>query len=231
MMLKKIWNHNLKFIFDDVLIRVSTVLILLVMICSLMGGVVFFTALTFFLSMTLHELGHMLAIKLVGGGGVNELKIGILEAYVKWEYDAAALSNKDHVIVSLAGPLANVIIAMIAWTVLQNPYAQIAIIFNTILAFTNLSPIGFSDGHQAISIMLHGKMADNSFRRIRVSVTIVIQLIACVWAAWVCGILIVHSPAGFAILLLIIAICTLPATLYLIRRENKLCQRMEIWQE
>ncbi|MCC6058559.1 MAG: site-2 protease family protein [Desulfurococcaceae archaeon] len=94
-------------------------------------------------------LGLLLAlvISIASRGSVVSAAPGDVEVYLPW------YSPRADLFISLAGPLANIVIALIStaiYTYTRIDYIYIVGYINTILAFFNLLPIPPLDGYKAI---------------------------------------------------------------------------------
>lgn len=94
-------------------------------------------------AMILHECGHIVTAKVCG---VKVKKVGVsrLGLYTVREPGPPRLN----LIVSLAGPLANLLLAVVLWPVLPS-FAQV----NLIAGLFNLVPLQNSDGDRVMRIL------------------------------------------------------------------------------
>jgi stage IV sporulation protein FB len=99
-----------------------------------------------------HELGHFIAMKAYGYKDVNMFFVPLIGAYVTGE--AQQLSQRNRIVVLLAGPVPGMLFGLACWWLVQNnllgeQWSQVAIMFVVLNAF-NLLPISPMDGGQVM---------------------------------------------------------------------------------
>ncbi|QNK60036.1 M50 family metallopeptidase [Paenibacillus sp. PAMC21692] len=135
-------------------------LFVMIMMASAITG--YFAELTvLFLSVIVHELGHVFAAKSFGWR-IKEVKLlpfgGVAEV------EAGGAGAREEALVALAGPLQNVWMGLLAWTcgvtgLWSEPWADYVVQANMMIALFNLLPIHPLDGgklsHSMISVFLN----------------------------------------------------------------------------
>ncbi len=101
----------------------------------------------------LHETGHLLAIKKVGGkiGRVDIMPLGARIVTV------GITSHTDDIKVYLSGPFANVLFFVLSLPfgiAVRSPYVLYFSLCNLFLAFVNLLPISGNDGYNALTAFI-----------------------------------------------------------------------------
>ena len=101
----------------------------------------------------LHELGHIAAACLLDVG-ISEFTFGALGARLL--LSDKVYSYRQEIILSAAGPISNVIFALLAYVLLDGEKPEIFITFSLFLAILNLLPIRTFDGGRIFEcILLH----------------------------------------------------------------------------
>lgn len=121
----------------------------------------------------LHEIGHFLAMLAVGDRPTR-ICLGVFG--VRAEHNAVPLSYEKAAIISLAGPLTNVLCAL----VFQRMGAAQAALIHSVLAGFHLLPIAAVDGGEALQLLLSLAMEEEQAHRavLRISVGILFPLAA-----------------------------------------------------
>lgn len=102
----------------------------------------------------IHELGHMLAGMLLG---LKVKTLGIMPFGVSIEfesYEERKIVDKKRIIIALAGPITNALIAITSYFTYKNP---IIIYSNILIAIFNLLPIYPLDGGRILKSYIHSK--------------------------------------------------------------------------
>ena len=104
----------------------------------------------------LHESGHLLAIRMVGGkiGRVDIMPLGARIITV------GITSHINDVNVYLSGPLANILFFVLSFPLaltVNSPYVLYFSLCNMFLAFVNLLPISGNDGYCAVIALVSQK--------------------------------------------------------------------------
>ncbi|MFL5752575.1 MAG: site-2 protease family protein [Bacteroidia bacterium] len=141
-----------------------------------------FNALSLVLVLTIHELGHFMAMKYFGYHDVQMMFMPLLGAYVSGEKEKK--TEFQRVVVSLAGPVPGIILGFLLTFVCitadlpqLQPMANIFIFLN---AF-NLLPVIPLDGGRLIETLFAGS------KEIILTVFIVISILLIVFLAWALG--------------------------------------------
>ena len=92
----------------------------------------------------LHELGHIIAIYLTRAGKVTGFVLNWKVAGVKWDWDG---NMRKRFIVTMSGPLANIIIGILLWGSL---FGDINLIFGLL---NLLIPMKVADGYRALEAL------------------------------------------------------------------------------
>lgn len=99
-----------------------------------------------FLAMTAHELVHIFFITLFKGS-INQINLSISQIHIISQKDY--LKNFEKVIISLSGPLLNLIFALISYK-----YNKDFMATNLVIGIFQLLPIVTLDGGEAMSVIL-----------------------------------------------------------------------------
>ena len=99
-----------------------------------------------FVCCLLHETGHLLCMKAVGCK-IKGVAFGVYGMRIDSELP---LSFKKEALVALGGPLVNIILAVVGFTLDNRMFA----IVNTAVAVFNLIPVESTDGHIALKSLL-----------------------------------------------------------------------------
>ncbi len=91
----------------------------------------------------LHEVGHLIAASLCGVR-VKRVGVSLTGFYIVRE----AGSRAANIAISLSGPLANLLVAVLAWHPLYY-FAQV----NLILGLCNLLPVSGTDGQRVLGML------------------------------------------------------------------------------
>lgn len=123
-------------------IRISFFALLMLLALALSNSVISLAA---FVAATLHELGHIFAAKLFKTD-LGELKLGIFGASLS--IDSSMTSYKTEIAVALAGPLTNLLCALLTCSSYcrQSSFFEYFFVCSLFLAFLNLLPITDLDG-------------------------------------------------------------------------------------
>lgn len=103
------------------------------------------------LAATLHELGHIAAARLLRVR-ISEFTFGALGA--RLHLADKIYSYRQEIILSAAGPISNIIFALISYISLNGEYSKIFITFSLFLAILNLLPIRTFDGGRIFECIL-----------------------------------------------------------------------------
>lgn len=151
-------------------------LFVVVMLASAMTGY-FAELLTLFLIVLVHELGHVIAargfgwrireVKLLPFGGVAEVE------------DAGGISAKEEALVAMAGPLQNVWMGVLAWSlgalgIWDGDWGNYVAQANAMIALFNLLPIHPLDGGKLLQALL--SCVFNYYRMLQITARISIAL-------------------------------------------------------
>jgi stage IV sporulation protein FB len=103
----------------------------------------------------IHELGHFIAMKLFGYKDVGMFFVPFLGAFVSGE--AQNLSQRNRVVVLLAGPVPGILLGLVGWWLLQNgqldySWKKACLIF-VLLNGVNLLPVSPMDGGQIVETL------------------------------------------------------------------------------
>lgn len=101
-----------------------------------------------FVAVFMHEIGHYIALKLCG---INRLEISFILASVKISTEEQ-MSNKTSVIISVAGPIANLILSI--FVLINNYYVKYFGVANFILFIFNSLPVANLDGGDLLKYLL-----------------------------------------------------------------------------
>ena len=112
-------------------------------------------------SLLLHELAHILLVK-VFGGKVSGFRLGLPGATL-WVRGVYRFKPRERYAVYLAGPGVNAIIALAAWKSAQFLYEppeilQYVFLYNIVLCVFNLLPVFPLDGGRVLQIFLGNRM-------------------------------------------------------------------------
>lgn len=126
----------------------------------------------FILAALIHECGHIIAIKGVGGS-IKRVDIMPLCARI---VTGGAMPHKADMLIFLSGPTANIIMFLLYLPFLfvsNSPFVWYFAFVNLFLALINLLPIPGNDGYRAIESFFHIRSGEETVaRRMRiVSVT------------------------------------------------------------
>jgi stage IV sporulation protein FB len=131
----------------------------------------------------LHEVGHLITLKVMRAE-IEEISFKAFGVNIKLR-STVSLDYKQEIIVSLAGPLANLIVAAIAYLLSfigfhSEQFLAICAI-NIIVAVFNLLPVTPLDGGRALECLMLSRYAYLSVQRIMVVISIIFILpLACV---------------------------------------------------
>ena len=89
----------------------------------------------------LHELGHIIAIYLTRAGKVTGFVLNWKVAGVKWDWHG---DRKKRFIVTMSGPLANIIIGILFYA---TPFGDLNFVFGLL---NLLIPVKVADGYRAL---------------------------------------------------------------------------------
>ncbi len=122
----------------------------------------------------LHEFAHIVVGKILGYD-FNEIKLNLYGAMVKSEN---SFKEKDEILISLAGPIFNIIFALILvglWWVFPSLYNNTCILFqaNVAMAIFNLLPLYPLDAGRVVYISLKTKYSKKIAKIILKTLTIV----------------------------------------------------------
>ncbi len=140
-----------------------------------------FLPLAYFLVAILHELGHLIAMKTVGKKieGVRFVGFGIQIQ------NGTLLSYKEEILISLAGPMANIVLAAaltVVFVFIDVPWVFNLIITNLCFAILNLLPLPPLDGYKVCRNLIHEHYAyykAAKITRVVIAVTISILSMFC----------------------------------------------------
>ena len=123
-------------------IRVSFFALLMLVALILSGSGISLAALV---AAVLHELGHILAAKMLNTH-LGELKLGIFGASLS--IDSAVTSYKNEIAVAIAGPLTNLLCALLIYCTvgIEDRFFEAFFVCSLFLALLNLLPISDLDG-------------------------------------------------------------------------------------
>ncbi len=110
------------------------------------------------ISAALHEAGHIVALKMAGAK-IQNITVVPFGAEIRTDVDM--LPYKKELLVALAGPAANIILAVVLLLIYFLANSRVVMFFaacNLILAFINLVPVRTLDGSRALSAVLLEKM-------------------------------------------------------------------------
>ncbi|MBQ7339756.1 MAG: site-2 protease family protein [Clostridia bacterium] len=135
-------------------IKVHPLFILLFLYSAFTSKILIFLVCT--LTAVAHELGHSIVAE-IKGYKLNKITLMPFGAIVQGNFDKPFI--KDDVIISLAGPLTNLLIAVLfvaSWWVypLSYPYTEIAMQANLSMAIVNLLPALPLDGGRILCALL-----------------------------------------------------------------------------
>lgn len=124
---------------------------------------------------SLHELGHLLAMKLSG----CQIKQLSLEAMgIKIEKSSCDLSYKNEVIISLCGPLVNLVfIVLFIFLKKYFPVLSLPLNINLGLFFVNMLPCKALDGGRILMNILLSKFDTYKAEKIGVAVEVLVAII------------------------------------------------------
>ena len=100
----------------------------------------------FLFSVSLHELTHLIAIK-ISGAKVKEIRLSILGADIKPEYLPAYLGQ---LFIHISAPILNFFLFII----FKYKFPMFSAV-NFLIAFINLLPIGSLDGGNAVNVIIN----------------------------------------------------------------------------
>lgn len=150
------------------------------------------------LSFLLHELGHIIAIKIFG---VTLQKIRFVGVGASILIDERSLNDNQKAVIYLSGPLMNIIFATIAHLISSSNYILYFTRINICIFIVNILPIIPLDGSKIIKIILERKLGMNKSKRmiIRLSNT-------CIVILGILGIIQIIKHKNFNILVVVIYI-------------------------
>lgn len=220
-MLKRIWNHKKQFVQFGILIQIKTLILGIIIVSFLINKYLGFMLAVVYLSMIIHELGHCLAVLIVGDK-VSTIVIDIFSAYVDWDWRTPITKSKI-VFMALMGPITNIALAILGYYIFDGIYAYIAVLTNLSLAITNLIPLGFSDGHQTFGALILNNPYACSIQKTRCAIGFIINFIYINITLYIMGI------NEIKIWYIIVPTSIVAATIncaYMIIRENNLLRKV-----
>lgn len=154
----------------------------------------------------LHELGHLLAARAMRVP-IKSMRLSVLGAAI--EPDMLRCSYKKEMILSICGPLANLITAALAFLIFgTNGNALYFIVSSVFLALLNLIPAGSFDGGRILSGLLLSFLSPAAVSRISDTVSFF-----CFFSLWTVSVYFIFKTGSY--LSLFIFSCSLFARIFL----------------
>ena len=98
----------------------------------------------------IHELGHLVVIRVI-----LRRKNALLSSNISgFRIKTSGFSYKEEILASLSGPIANIIPAVIILLAFRGEYLRLFALLNLMTALSNLLPIEEYDGYKAVSALL-----------------------------------------------------------------------------
>lgn len=160
----------------------------------------------------LHELGHLLAGLLFG---LKPKRLTVMPVGLRIEFDVSEYSfiKLKELIISLAGPLVNLIIFFIALNVdIDYKYSQLIVYINLLMFLFNLIPIYPLDGGRILKSILHIIFG---YKKSIVVTNVISNIVVCIIT--ILGVLLSIYCRSIGIILVIVYIWSL------VIFENKIC--------
>lgn len=158
------------------------------------------------ISSFLHELGHLLALRITGAK-IDSVRFNLGDVAIKADY--SKLSSNAEIVVSLSGVLVNLLLSIVGflfWQIFSTEFLLNVIISNLLIAAFNLLPVRFLDGGQVILLILQ-KFLDAFAAEKIVNILTVVFLIPIAIAGFV---FVFNSSYNFSLLFVALyIICTL----------------------
>lgn len=159
----------------------------------------------------LHEVGHILALRLKGAD-INSVSFNLGDVAIN--SDCSKLSVNDEIIVSLSGVAVNLLLSAVGfmfWHIFGYKFCFDIVISNLLISAFNLIPIRFLDGGRAIELILQ-KFISHKASDIILNILTVIFIIPVAVAGFV---FVFNSSYNFSLFFVALyLICTLVSKEY-----------------
>ncbi len=201
--------RNMRYMRTRIHIKFSSVLfIVLLFICD--SSV--YTVITL-LAACLHEIGHIVAIKLCGAQ-ILEITVYPFGADIKT--DGRYLSYGKEAIVYLSGAVANILGAVISYFFSEHlPYASFFCLCNIVLIILNLMPVQSLDGGRALECFLCITVGYVKGAKILRGASFISIVILWIWAVWA----LIYTSYNFSLFLMCVYLF---ASIFLTREKSKI---------
>ncbi len=153
-------------------------------------------------SVTIHELGHIVAVWL-SGGKIRKINFTFFGAEI---YYGGSMSYVNDIVIGAAGPLTNMCVAIMVAAAPDFKYFDSELFsgFNLFYAIVNLVPVSVTDGGRilkaVLSLAVEETLAEKTFWALNVVFTAVIDVIGVILLLYytnptliICGILITRN--------------------------------------
>ena len=129
----------------------------------------------------LHEVGHLILIKILGYGADLKGVLSGLKIYV-----GGTVCYRHTMLIALGGPLMNLTLALISLplSAVFRDFATCFCLVNLISAICNLLPLVNNDGYNILLSLLRLKLDEYDSQRIMIGISSILSSLICIFSLW-----------------------------------------------